>query len=213
MGWENSDQGYDRAMKNNVGGWVLFVIALPAVIAGHLYVLGACCLFFAEFKSLRYQGAGVLTSRFRPWFSKRWRYSTTLGRGILYGPWAYDASVEIDNRTEMHEFVHIRQFENCCAWGLLGGLIATIIAWLLGLGAGEGFALWGSIWALSWIQNITNNLTAMLVFGWKGLYRDAEHERSAYAQTDMIRFLTKDGKQTSWEKIRDAQREQADGIG
>lgn len=200
-------------MKNNVGGWILFGISLPAVIAGHLYVLLACCLFFAEFKSIRYQGAGVITSRFRPWFSNRWKYSTTLGRGIVYGPWAYDESTDIDNRTEMHEFVHIRQFENSCAWGLIGGLLTTIVAWLLGLGAGEGFALWGFIWALSWTQNVVNMLTAVLVYGWKGIYRDSEHERSAYAQTDLIRFMQNEKVPVSWEVLRDEARAKADGIG
>ena len=50
----------------------------------------------------------------------------------------------------------------------------------------------------------TNFISAVLRYGPKGIYRDAEHERSAYAQTDLLRFLAGDAK--SWEELRDAER-------
>ena len=203
-------------MKNNVAGWILFALALPAVILGHLYVLLACLFWFAGWGTLRYQGAGVLTARWRPWFSKRFRYSTTLGRGICYGPGSYDASAAIDNRTEMHEFVHIKQFEDACCQGLaLGALLMTLTLWWGWVTPVEGLGLWALVWATSPAWNAVNNLTGALRYGIKGLYRDAEHERSAYAQTDVISQLKADGNWTyeSWTDLRDRARKTQQGIG
>jgi hypothetical protein len=56
---------------------------------------------------------------------------------------------------------------------------------------------------------VTNFVTAVLRFGWKGIYRDTEHERSAYGQTDFIRRGS-EGK--SWDMLRDEHREQQENL-
>ncbi len=56
---------------------------------------------------------------------------------------------------------------------------------------------------------LTNFGTAVARYGWKGIYRDTEHERSAYAQTDFVRQAAL-GK--SWEELRDEFREAQKGL-
>jgi hypothetical protein len=192
-------------MRANAGGWVLFALALPAVVLGHLFVLLLCLLFIAEWGSLRYQGAGVLTAKTRKRAAKLWGFSTTIGRGILYHPIAYDETAGIDNRTERHEFVHIRQYEDECAWGFFGGLFCALLLLGAGLDAGQFFATWATIWCLSPLAKLPGFLTAVLRYGPKGIYLDAEFERSAYAQTSYISSAAA-GK--DWETLREERREQ-----
>lgn len=197
-------------MKNNPQGWVLFALSLPAVVLGYLFILLLCLVWVAEWKSLRFQGAGVLTTRTRKWAAKFWGYSTTLGRGILYHPIAYDDTPEVDNRTERHEFVHIKQWEDACAWSFLGGLLTgALAAGIAGLTVGESMAVWMIAWFLGIATKSTNFLTAVLRYGPKGIYRDTEHERSAYAQTD---FVSQAALGKDWEAMRDEHREAQKGL-
>lgn len=192
-------------MKANATGWVLFALALPAVILGHLFVLTLCLVFIAKWSSLRYQGAGVLTVKARDSVAKVWGFSTTIGRGILYHPLAYDETAAIDSPTERHEFVHIRQYEDECAWGFLGGLICALILLSAGLDAGQFFATWATIWFLSPLTKLPAFLTAVLRYGPRGIYLDAEFERSAYAQTQIITSVEVG---SDWSQLRDAQRDE-----
>lgn len=197
-------------MFNNPQGWVLFIVALPAVIVGYVWMLLLCLFFVAEWSSLRFQGAGVLIARTRPKVAKFWGFSTTVGRAILYHPVAYDGTPSIDGRTERHEFVHIKQFEDDCFGAFFGGLLLATLGWLLlDYDSMQGFATWTFVWVLGVARMLTNFLTAVLRYGWKGIYRDTEHERSAYAQTDYVRQAAL-GK--SWDVMRDAHREEQSGL-
>ena len=200
-------------MNNNPQGWVLFVVALPAVVVGYVWMLLLCTFRVAEWSSLRFQGAGVLTGRTRAKVAKKWGYSTTAGRGILYHPHAYDETPEIDNRTERHEFVHIKQFEDDTFAAFFAGLLVAALGWwLLDYTAMQGFATWTIIWCHGVARMLTNFVTAVLRYGWKGIYRDTEHERSAYAQTDLIRLLAAHGPYGSWDEMRDKVREEQEGL-
>ena len=137
-------------MNSNVGNWVLFVVALPAVVLGYLWLLLLCAVRVAEWGSLRWQGVGVLTARTTEKAAKKWGFSTTIGRAVLYHPAAYDETVEVDSRIERHEFVHIRQWEDACLWGLVGGVLVAAVAALVGtMSTGEFFAVWGTVYCLS----------------------------------------------------------------
>lgn len=194
-------------MKANAQGWTLFALSLPAAIIGWLWLLLLCVVFVAEWGSLRFQGAGVLTARTRKWAAEFWGYSTTVGRAILYHPSAYD-DPDINNRTERHEFVHIRQNEDACLWGFAGGALSSGTATaLFGLSLGEFFGVWLSIWCWSVAAMLPNFVTAVMRFGWHGIYRDTEHERSAYAQTDP----TGDPPLRSWAERRARERERQEG--
>jgi hypothetical protein len=201
----HSSEEPENDLKNNVQGWVLFAFALPAVIVGYLWLLLLCLLWVGKWSTLRFQGAGVLTVRSRDWAAKFWGFSTTIGRAVLYHPSAYDGTAELDNRVEHHEFVHIKQWEDACMASFLGGLIVALVGWTaLGLNAGNGLTLWALVWSMGAVTFLPNFLTAVLRYGLKGIYRDTEHERSAYACTD----IRSDGK--SWEQERDEQGKQRD---
>lgn len=194
-------------MKRSAGSWVLFAVSLAAVVVGWLWVALGVALFIVEPSTIRFQGAGVLVGRQREWYAKRVAYTTTVGRGIWMARDYYDFTAALDNRIECHEFVHIRQWEDAQAWGLVGGLIASSLgsAWL-GLDVGQFFGMWAIIYVLSVASMITNFATAVLRYGLKGIYRDTEHERSAYAQTD----VWPGGK--SWAQLRDEERERQGGL-
>lgn len=200
-------------MKPNAQGWVLFGTSTPAVILGYLAYALSVALFLTDVKSTRMQGAGVVTAKSRGWVADRFGYSITIGRFILYHPRVFDDTVEIDGRVEKHEFVHIRQWEDAVMWGLVGGGIGALLGvWLVDLSAMQALGMWWISWALSVATMLTNFITAVLREGWKGIYRDTEHERSAYAQTDVIRLLRQHGDYRSWEEMRDEARGLQEGL-
>jgi len=170
----------------------LYFISLQSVILGHLYV-GAALLFgFA--REFAYEPGLVPTAEWRDWMDKKCPYSMTIGRGIIYKQAVRDDDPEIiDTPLERHERKHIWQQEDCC-------FVADLIALLVFIMTGDvaaALAVWASgvLWLLMYF------ITAGLRFGdWshEGLYRNAEHERSAYAQTDLPRVLGK-----SWEELRE----------
>ena len=113
---------------------------------------------------------------------------------MVYTPQAYDDTAEADNRVERHEAVHVRQAEDENLKALLVALAVLLTTghWLLAVG----------IWCSGGLWLFVHNATAIIRYGFANAYRDAEHERSAYAQTDLPRALGK-----SWEELRDAARE------
>lgn len=157
-----------------IGNSLLFLLTLPSgVIYGWLVVIFSMIFYMAHKPKFTYYG--VLTAQWRPWFAERWNYSTTFGKGIIYHPSSLTSMGIVDRRIEQHELVHVRQAEDRTVLALIIGLIVFAVTgnWILGL------ILWmsGTAWQLP------NFLTAVLRGG--HIYRDTEHERSAYAQTDV----------------------------
>ena len=185
-------------MKTNAQSWTLFAISLPGVVVGYAWLLLLCLLFVAEWRSLMFQGAGVLVARTHPKAARFWGFSTTVGRAILYHPHVYDGTRELEGRVERHEFVHVRQFED----DQLRSLLTALVIWFA---TGSAWSL--VLWPAGLLAMVPNFLTAFLRFGRKGLYRDAEHERSAYAQTDIVRVTGK-----GWDQLRDEDRARQEGI-
>ncbi len=96
-----------------------------------------------------------------------WKYSQTAGAGLVFMPEATD-------RTRQHEGVHVNQAQDYAIGAQIVGITFSIVtenAWPYLICA-----------LLYWVLYLPNFLTAVLRGG--HLYRDAEHERSAYAQTD-----------------------------
>ena len=150
--------------------YVLFAITAPwSLTVGWSWVL-LMRLFAAT--DLRWEPGLVLTAEWRPWAARIWRYSTTLGRGIIYQSRHREAGKWTS--IQAHEHVHIRQIEDAMALSLVLGLIVGGVTGNWWLGA----VLWWS----GGMHQLPNFLTAMLRGG--NAYRDSEHERSAYAQTD-----------------------------
>ena len=112
-----------------------------------------------------------------------WKYGTTLAYGIIYGPGAIpenDTTVA-DTRHERHEDVHVRQAQDELVTSFLVGLAVGIGFWAHGHGV-AGVVWWMCLWLSGIAWRAPNFLTAWLRGG--NPYRDSEHERSAYAQTD-----------------------------
>lgn len=208
-------------MVRTVLAWIRFAFSVAWALLGWAWVALAVGLFFADYKTLRYEHDGMLvTAEWRSWFAKFYRYSTTVGRGVIYYPGVRDASDGLDERVERHERVHIWQKEDISFRFLLVGILVT--AWTGDWGLGIFLWLSAPLWM------ITNFGTALLRFShnaeWpktdeNGLkkffkfmhhlfvdiaYRDSEHERSAYAQTALL------GDQ-SWWQFREKQRAQMTG--
>lgn len=200
-------------MVRIVFSWVRFSFVAPWAVICWALVLIACALQLASFRSLRMERTGILTTFWRPWFSNFWKFSTTLGRGILYHPSHRDPSVEDDERIEQHERIHVAQVEDLMFLSFFVGLITSIVTEDVLF----GFLLWvsGGAWQLP------NFVTAVLRHGHlvkkpEGVgffasiksilsqifliaYRDSEHERSAYAQTDVLGLSALD----SWSGLSD----------
>ncbi len=195
-------------MLKTVLAWVRFAFTAPWSLVGWLWCVCCCLLFLADIRKLRFHGAGVLTSEWRPWVRKVYPFSTTIGRAIIWLP-GHKAS------SERHEQIHLDQIEDLMFLSLTIGIVVAISTGNVLL----GFLLWasGGMWQLP------NFVMAMLRYGhhvsWPTegpffqklkkffrdlflgvAYRDSEHERSAYAQTD----LGSDG--LSWDSRREQQR-------
>lgn len=173
------------------GKLVLFIVSLPHVLLGYLFVGLTLALGLSE--RFAYEPGWVPTVQWRPWVDRRYRYSTTIGRGISYKPAHRDDPEFVNTQLERHERKHIWQGEDLCFISFLLGALITIVTgdWILGL------IIWSS--AVIWLA--VNFITAGLRerdFTIEGMYRNAEHERSAYAQCDLIRHLGK-----SWEELRE----------
>jgi hypothetical protein len=142
--------------------WPLIIFTLPTILQG--YLKGLLAFSFGLVKNPRFH-RGVLQWNWRPWFDARWRYSTTIGACM-----ALHSTASV--KTEWHEFVHIRQYEDLNLLAAIIGGLACIVSWKLGL------ILWATSGALWLVPNF--------ISGWireGDPYMGSEHERSAYAQT------------------------------
>lgn len=166
---------------SRMGRYLLFLFAAPwSLTVGWGWVLLLALAGAA--RNLRWEPTGVLTAVWRDWAARRWRYSTTLGRGIIYQENDRAAAGEPWTSIQQHEHVHVRQVEDAMLLSLvLGAVVYGVTAnlWL-------GLSLWwsGGGWQLP------NFATAWLRGG--DPYRDSEHERAAYAETG------KDADGVSW---------------
>ena len=188
-------------LARKVMSWIRFAFSSPWSLVSWLWVVINCfVLWTADYKTLKFAGSGILTAEWRTWFSKRYKYSTTVGRSILFHPSHRKTGEPMDERLEKHERIHVWQVEDLMFLSFSVGLGVAIHTGDLKL----GFMLWlsGGLWQLP------NFVTALLRFGHtikypKGpgrlknffkffhllfmeiAYRDSLHERSAYAQTDV----------------------------
>lgn len=192
------------------GRKVLYLACLPYTLTvSYLGVLLACAFGLAH--KLEWAPGGYLTAVWRPWVAKKWKYSNSIGYGMVFHPSA-DRGVEdvVDTRIEKHERIHTFQVQDMMVLSLL----LANICMLFGATPLQGLLMWwsGGLWQLP------NFLTAMLRHGpakkltddkrssFKRLtdnaYRSSEHERSAYAQTDLVAQLG--GHDASWQDLQDA---------
>lgn len=151
------------------------ILTLPSMLLGYLFVVAALLFFFAH-RPRWDTDTTRLRAQWRPWFAKRFKFSTTMG-AIIYNPNHFEPP-ETFERLRQHELVHIRQFDDesvALFFGLgLYGLHVIIQSWW--------FTAPVLLFGLVLSNYVGRSLGAWLRGG--HIYRDAEHERSAYAQTD-----------------------------
>lgn len=155
---------------------ILLVIltCLPATVVGWLVGGLSLITFIAKKPRLDPEMPFVLVVTWRDWFARFWKYSTTISFFIGMHP---NADPRDDGRTRKHERVHVRQIIDRALLADVLALFAVFVdPWL-------GLAVWftGPIYQLP-------NFLGVLLRGDGHIYRDAEHERSAYAQTDTRRL-------------------------
>jgi hypothetical protein len=173
--------------------WTVMALTAPLCLT---WLLGLLAMALGLARAPRWEGPAVLSLVWSDWVAKRWKYSTTLGRVIFYQADHRDDDADIDTRLERHEHVHVRQVEDI----MVHSLPIALAAWWL---YGWAFAL--GIWSASPLLILLNYVTAALRYGlgkdkdgnWL-FYVESEHERSAYAQTDLPRKL-----HTSWQALRE----------
>lgn len=154
--------------------WILFAFVAPwALTVAWPWVLLLWAIRAVTL--LEWEEGGVLTAELRPWAAKIWRYSTTLGRGIIYQPDCRAPRGVPTTRIQRHERVHVRQTEDLMMLSFVVGLVVALCtgAWWL----------WPVLWWSGGMWQLPNFITAMLRGG--NAYRDSEHERAAYGETDL----------------------------
>ena len=157
--------------------FIVQLVAIPNYLFGYLYATLALLLFFAHKPSIEH---GVPVVQWRAWFAKRWKYSTTIGRGVGMHP-EHAGHPEISGYVWDHEMVHIRQTEDLCAHGLAAGIVAAVLGAPL-----AGLIIW--LWSPT-VPMLLNLFLSMMRHGVKKAYRESEHERAAYAHTWYVREL------------------------
>jgi hypothetical protein len=235
----------DRPAVNSstkITGWILFAFISPLAVVS--WLLGALSMLVWIAHKPRFEGHGILTLEFREWFASGkdgegpWNFSTTIFRTVWWNPGVRSTApgdveedgeikigveelkaMELDNRVERHERVHIRQMEDEGFKGFFVGLLIAGMLWDFGWFA-EGwqpFLVWMFFWMLFPLSQVFHWVTPPLRYGIRGrredekwhhwfkrafdvCYRDSEIERSAYAQTDRW----PDGE--SWWEKRDDKR-------
>lgn len=164
-------------MQHQLSPWriaAILIVCFPAAVVG--WLLGGLSLLLGICRDPRLdeEFPFVLTLTWRQWVADRWRYDMALMFCRIAHPRRNEASAE---RLAQHERVHIRQAIDIV---VLGALVAFFVVWA---SPGIAFALWTSspLWKLAYFAGV-------LLRGNGHIYRDAEHERSAYAQTDKRDF-------------------------
>lgn len=170
--------------------WVFFFVSLPLSLVA--WGLGYLTVVLGIAHEARWEPNLVLSLELRPWFTKLWKYSTSMGRVIWYQPDRRDDDGIVDTRIERHEHVHVRQQDDMMTIALIISIWVLMASgdWLLALG----------IWMSGGAWILVHYVTAGLRYGWKdrAWYEESEHERSAYAQTDLCAKLGK-----SWQELRE----------
>jgi hypothetical protein len=146
--------------------WLTFTVGLPTLAQG--YVVGLLTLMLGITRAPHFDGP-VLATSWRPWFEKRWGYTTTIGAWMGRASW-------YSTKTDFHERVHLRQYIDLNFLGLVLG--ACLVPWIGWQGM---LILWGTSGA-PWL--LPNFITGWIRFG--DPYMGAEHELSAYAQTERV---------------------------
>lgn len=146
---------------------LLVVLTLPMYAWGYFLAMLGMIIMFSMPTGIDKQTFAV-TSRWRPWVAKRWKWNNALFGAMWFQEDASDRSKE-------HERTHIAQFQDATLLGLVLAIIwsfARLDGWNL------------MLWAVSPWFLVTTYIGAVL--RGRHVYRGAEIERAAYSLTNTI---------------------------
>jgi len=161
----------------------MLLVHIPGILLGYLWVL---VLLPWACEKPKFEFPAILTAEWRDWVKDKWKYSTTLSRGIVFQPHIRKFK---SHRVKRHERVHVRQTEDLTFLSLLVGLVVGIYTgdwWLAG-------ALWfsGPAWqlpffvtALRFLKPKPANVSWFKHIAVNTMYYESEHERSARGQVN-----------------------------
>ena len=159
---------------------LIVLFCLPEALLGWIVGGLSLALFMSKKPRVDPEMPFVLIVTWRDWWGKIWKYSTTISFFIGMHPKS-EASQKTDDdptgefgRTRKHERVHVRQIIDRALLSVtLALIILPVDPWLA-----FGIRFGGPLYQLP-------NFLGVLLRGDGNIYRDAQHERSAYAQTDI----------------------------
>lgn len=141
------------------------------------------CSLWGE--NLRWEeGCLVFNWRSGSWPARTWYRpwgGTTLGHAIFYN-WYVKTEPDVENfePIQVHEHVHVEQYE---AWMLASCVIGLVVQLTVGLAHGQwvtGSVLGGIIWFLGYAWMGVGGYLTAIVRG-EDAYRGSQHEEAAYA--------------------------------
>lgn len=108
---------------------------------------------------------------------------TTLGHAIMYGPGRRAIEGERWAPVQVHEHVHVEQFEAAMLRSFIVGLLVAILGSIWGQSTAS-ICIGLLIWALGYVLMGAANWTTAVLRG-EDAYRGSHHEEAAYAIDDL----------------------------
>jgi hypothetical protein len=158
--------------------WILHITSLPALIGSWLFFAILCAITAVKNPTL--EPGLILSGYWAPWVSRFWRYSNAFGRVTIYQHKLISGDPSSAKRVRTHEQTHIRQSDDDMLKAFLVGVVAGLCAW--------NYWLFIGIWCSGFVWLMVHYLASMFRYGanrMQRVYRQAEHERAAYAQSDL----------------------------
>ena len=169
----------------SIGRIILFVFHIQHALIS--WAAAGICLLFRIVKDPAWEEGVLLTTRTRGGF-----VSLAIARFL-----AFSEAGRTNKSTHRHEHIHRWQSEDLAFGGFWLGLVVAVVLWLSQPLWWLPLVFWELVWLLCPLFPLLQYLTALLRFGvvegsgsWFGraafsAATQAEHERSAYAQTFM----------------------------
>lgn len=168
---------------------ILYLVCLPNDLCAWLAMLLIRALWgerleWTSMSEMGEPGGPVLTVSLRKdsWPSKKWyrRWGgTTFGHAIMYGHARRAREGDDWNPIQVHEHIHVEQYEAAMLRSLLVGLVVALV-----MHSAVGIIVGCCIWVSGYLLMGASNWTTAWLRG-EDPYRGSHHEEAAYAADDI----------------------------